>query len=625
MIRDKDRRATLVHNFIAGHEYEVVVRATGPDGVQEARESAARATIMIHGKLTTPSPPPDLATDGYLTSILLTWVNPLDYDVKHVEIWRATTNARSLAVKIANVTGITYIDAIGASNSTRYYWLRAVNTSGEVSDYTDSVVGTSSGIVATDIDDFSVVATKMFTNTVILSGDVWSNNSPGGGSVAWNAHYITFGGAYYLISAGNTALRYVTWTEGDTGGSGTVADPYLSSYAGGASWTAVNNKFNIAINESGIHQLVWNSSANMVIGSAFILNAAIVEAKIDNLAVTNAKIRSCNVSKLTAGTILSKTITLNTAGSVDCYINTGKTQWDNTQAGFILGIDDTTAKFLIGDADHFFNWDGVAVTVQGTTQTTSAGQRIVQDGANNKISLFVGAGAGTEVLKIDDNVGYSSNIPGIEMNSSYGGEFYVKDTDTSNYARLISTGLIIDNQTADIHYQLTGAGGITARTAKITGVPIILMTLQNTLVGNTALFTINSNADIDTTGSIIMDAGKTVDGVDISAHVADTTTFHSHNTNAHTMTIDGVDISTHIHDAAAGEGPKITHANILGVNVNDHHNQSHTIASHSDQVAHDDMVQTYPTNTFRFTDALTGNPWDLVFEDGILTSVTEQT
>ncbi len=35
-----DRQTTLEANFTAGHEYEVVVRAVGPDGTLEAMESA---------------------------------------------------------------------------------------------------------------------------------------------------------------------------------------------------------------------------------------------------------------------------------------------------------------------------------------------------------------------------------------------------------------------------------------------------------------------------------------------------------------------------------------------------------------------------------------------------------
>ena len=420
-----DRRATLIHDFTEGHEYEIVVRAVGPDGVEQALESAARGIVMIKGKLDTPGPPTGLAASGYLNAITLIWTNPRNSDVRVVEIWRSTTEDLDTASKIAEVSGVTYIDAIGTPNATRYYWARAINTSGLESDYSARAVGTSLGVAATDIDDFAVTATKFFTNTVILSADVWTNNSPGGGSVAWNAHFLTHGGAYYEVIAGNTSNRYITWTVGNIGGQGTVDDPYLTTYSGDAAWTAVDDKFNVYVNEGGVAQAVWNSSANMVIGSAFILNLAVTNAKIANATITTAKIHDVNVDKLTSGLILSKEITLSTAGSVDCFINAGKTVFNNTQTGFILGIDDTTPKFYIGDTDFFFNWDGLAATVQGTIQTASSGaKRVIVSSADNNI-LIVDA-SNNELLKIDDTVAGGLQ-PGIRIGheSAYGGAIIV--------------------------------------------------------------------------------------------------------------------------------------------------------------------------------------------------------
>ncbi len=71
---------------------------------------------------------------------------------------------------------------------------------------------------------------------------------------------------------------------------------------------------------------------------------------------------------------------------------TGKTTFDNTQTGFILGIDsaDGKAKFYIGNATNYFNWDGNNLTVSGVftagslniPDTTTASSFHV-DGAGN--------------------------------------------------------------------------------------------------------------------------------------------------------------------------------------------------------------------------------------------------
>ena len=147
-----DRRTTITHDFIPNHKYEVIVRAIGEDGQQQAMESSARNTIVVQGKQTSPSMPSGLTATGYLNDLYLAWTNPADYDFSHVEIWMSSTNDISTATKIAETGGITYIDAVGTPSITRYYWIRAVNTSQEVSDYhpdtTAGVSGTSVQIEA---------------------------------------------------------------------------------------------------------------------------------------------------------------------------------------------------------------------------------------------------------------------------------------------------------------------------------------------------------------------------------------------------------------------------------------------------------------------------------------------
>lgn len=349
---DNDKQTTLTHDFTVGHEYEVVVRAIGPDGTNQAMESAVRGVIAIRGKVSVPNTPTSLTTTNLIEAIRLEWANPLDYDMSRMEIWRSDSNTRETATKIAEVRGISYVDVIGLPNVNRYYWIRAVNASGLVSDYYPrtpaGVSGRTVGIVAASIDDFAITATKMFNKTVILTGDSWTNNSPGGGSIAWNAHSIVYNGASYAITAGNTSAAYVYWTIGSAIYSTSATHPMLGTTA-----------FIIAINTSGTHTLVWNSSANMVIGTAFIADLAVTDAKIANL----------NVDKLIAGTIQSQAIVLAIdPGQGDTYIAAGKTDFTNADNGFILGLDDSdsdTPKFFIGDNTNYMNWDGSSLTVNG--------------------------------------------------------------------------------------------------------------------------------------------------------------------------------------------------------------------------------------------------------------------
>lgn len=73
---------------------------------------------------------------------------------------------------------------------------------------------------------------------------------------------------------------------------------------------------------------------------------------------------------LIAGSITSKAITLAVAaGTGDSYIATGKTDFTNTQSGFILGIDDSDndyPKFYIGDSTNYLNWNGTEMIVNAS-------------------------------------------------------------------------------------------------------------------------------------------------------------------------------------------------------------------------------------------------------------------
>ena len=44
----------------------------------------------------------------------------------------------------------------------------------------------------------------------------------------------------------------------------------------------------------------------------------------------------------------------------------GKLDFTNVESGYILGVDQGVAKFYIGDATNYLNWDGTTLTISGT-------------------------------------------------------------------------------------------------------------------------------------------------------------------------------------------------------------------------------------------------------------------
>lgn len=110
-----------------------------------------------------------------------------------------------------------------------------------------------------------------------------------------------------------------------------------------------------------------------------------------------------NMDMLNSGP-LGSTIEIASGG-----IRFGKTLFDNTVTGFILGIDkkDGNGKFYIGNTTNYLNWDGTTLTIAGsltltsgsvagftlTATTISATNLVLTSGAVNVANITVGTGA----------------------------------------------------------------------------------------------------------------------------------------------------------------------------------------------------------------------------------------
>lgn len=234
-------------------------------------------------------------------------------------------------------------------------------------------------------------------------------------TIAWGAGtFTTAGGTSYSIGASNTgnmaATTYIyldinvsttalqtTTTATTAVGSGKV----LIAVASPNTDTTSDATVQVFGGKGGDIMLVDNLAANSASTNEFVSNTA----QIANLTVTDAKIVSLFVSKLAAGAIKSKLIELAIQeGTGDTAIYAGKTDFDNTQSGFRLGLDDSdsnTAKFYIGDSTNYLNWTGSALNIKGNLNASSAylataaqdltaGQAvIVSDGTTLPLQVYI--------------------------------------------------------------------------------------------------------------------------------------------------------------------------------------------------------------------------------------------
>jgi len=203
--------------------------------------------------------------------------------------------------------------------------------------------------------------------------------------VAWTTGTITLmNGHTYSIAAGNTgnmaALTYIyldiatsltvlqtTTTATTAVGSGKI----LIAVAQNNADTTSKATFQAFGGSGGQLVVVDNIAANAASTNEFISNTA----QIKDAIITSAKIVTLVASKITTGTMASQKITLGiTGGTGDCYIAAGKTDFVTTNAGFILGLDDSDsdkAKFYLGDTTNYLTWDGTTLNIAGTLSVSS--------------------------------------------------------------------------------------------------------------------------------------------------------------------------------------------------------------------------------------------------------------
>lgn len=270
-----------------------------------------------------PNAPTDLdAFAANNRTILLSWTIGPETDLDVVQILESSTNDPATAVLIATLSAKNSVfvrtlpDVSGSV--TRYFWARYRDSFGNLSPLSAVASATSDPLAAAigDIEDFEIDVTKIFLGKiVVLKGDAWTANSPGAGFIAWNAHEIIFNGVKYSIPAGNTAFKYVYWNAGTSDYTPSDEQLPLSS-----------DRFLVYQNVGGTPRGLWNVFANAVIGSANIVDLAVKNAHIDNMAV----------EKLIAGFIVGKQFILQNDGSNSAAFKS--LDYDPGEEGIYFGV-----------------------------------------------------------------------------------------------------------------------------------------------------------------------------------------------------------------------------------------------------------------------------------------------
>lgn len=222
---------------------------------------------------TPPPPPTGFVVTSAVFTIILEWNDPGYSNYSFTEIWRSVTPSIGDAVKIGTTTAYLYADAVGASSTNYYYWIRFVSKTNVVGSYnsTTGTVGSTGKVGEADLTDLIVTSQKLAAEAVLTE------------KIASSAITAT---KIANLAVGNAAIANLAVTTGK------IADLAVDS-AKIANASIVNAK--IADASISTAKIQDAAITNAKIGSAAIQTAniqdgAITNAKIQDATITNAKI-----------------------------------------------------------------------------------------------------------------------------------------------------------------------------------------------------------------------------------------------------------------------------------------------------------------------------------------------
>ena len=126
-------------------EYNVRVRAVTVNGNRGAYTST---TVTGGGDTTAPAVATGLSATGGTGVITIQWTNPADADLRYIDVYESSTNSSGSSTKVGSSSGSNFVRPNLGSEVTKYYWLKSVDMSGNVSGFSASINATTNEEVA---------------------------------------------------------------------------------------------------------------------------------------------------------------------------------------------------------------------------------------------------------------------------------------------------------------------------------------------------------------------------------------------------------------------------------------------------------------------------------------------
>jgi len=293
-------------NPAAAAEYSVRVRGYSALGSYGPWSTDAVATPAPD--TTPPADPTGLTAQGDLGSIELAWVNPIDLDFRDTEIWEGATATLGSAIKLTNAAGSTFNRINLAPLTTRYYWIRSVDHSGNTSNYVGPVSGSTRQVTAADIAPAVIP---------------WDALDPSGDAViaaAVDSLRSEVAGEYATITTTSLIENDINGLEGKYGVTvdlnGNISGFQLLSGVGGSAFNVRADQFAVfnSTGTAGDQPFTIFTAPRTVNGVTFPAGTYIKNAYIDYASFVEASIDTLQIKGEAVIVPTSTTDTINKAG-----------------------------------------------------------------------------------------------------------------------------------------------------------------------------------------------------------------------------------------------------------------------------------------------------------------------
>ena len=395
--------------------YTIRVRAVSTLGV---RSPYASTTYTAGGDVTAPGLPTSISATGAFKYITIRWTNPADADLSHVEVYENTTNTSVGATLVGTSAGDQFIRSNLGLNVTRFYFLKAVDYSGNKSAFTTGVSATTTYL---DDPDFANGIYSLFTAQGLYAiRDVTS--LPGSGAFVGEKVYNRTDGKLYQWTGTAWTLVIADVAAGSITETKIANDAITTPKIAANAVTATE----IAAATITGNKIVANTitggllaTSGIITTSAQIGDALITNAKIQNAAITSAKI---------SGTIQSDNYVAGTSGW-KITRDTGTAEFQSATIRGTLNAGDITAGTISAD-----RLPGLAVA-----NSTSITGTIARNATSTYTVSFSGVKSGSKMMVVTQIRGYSSGeSPRLEVTAT--GTNVTLDYSTSAIAWIFEGG-----------------------------------------------------------------------------------------------------------------------------------------------------------------------------------------